>query len=985
MTADDSQGLVDSRGASTRPSSELGMEDTIAVPPVGDREPSHPIAFARGEPDSDVGARLREARVRQKIFGKPSEAIQIGRFRLLEQIGLGGMGEVFSAYDDQLDRKVAIKLVRTDVATSGEAHERLLKEARILAKVAHPNIVAVHEVGSFMDRVFIAMEFVRGVTLGEHVATLCDLPGPARVQAILKLYMAAGEGLQSAHDKGLVHRDFKPANAILGEDRRVRVLDFGLARDVGVVQGVASDDVARLADLSSNTATGEVLGTPQYMAPEQFLGQKVDHRSDQFSYCVALFEALYGQPPFTGSSFVSLRDAVLGGQVTVPARKSEIPASVHKALLRGLERQPDQRFDNMAALLDELKSVRRRRRTRRLAAIIGIVALVAATTAVAIMSMVRVPERPACTGGAEKLSRIWGEEQRDAIETTLTRGGSIYAANVAKRVLGQLSSYRDQWVTMHESACREHHRGNHSAELLDRRMACLEQSRVALVHTVAVLEQTTRNSLSEAVRVSQSLPSLGHCADVVALLAQTPPPRDPRVALAVEEIRERLTLVTALRVSGATGQALERARQAVADAQPLSYPPVMAEAWLSYGRVLLDRRAVRQAVEFFRKASDLSLEHGLDALAVESLARLVYAEGTSGGSSRMGVLRYVDIADAISRRLSPTSGQRWFVRGLLHNNAGVVHLVNADVPRARAAFQKALTESESHPDGLGNPPELLLVRSNLSRLIEDPFERADMLERAVGAFESYLGDAHPYTLEAKTLRALHLVQPDEAREAMDEICNSYQHHHPESTITPLLCLYQRAYLDAELGDDQRAAERLARFAELGIRTERRWPALAHAWSLLLRGHDQRAVDEFRELVTTPIASWLGENIDWWVGWDMARAYLGLAQGELALGRPHVAIPALERAVDLFTRAGENSYRTDLHRARITTGVLLAQNLWDTRANRPRSAADMNRIAELIATARGFYGPFEGNFDQQIAELTRLERALASARPARVKP
>ncbi len=223
----------------------------------------------------------------------------VGRFRLMERLGAGAMGEVYSAYDEQLDRKVAVKLVKPGVRSRSDISERLLREAKTLARLSHPNVVQVYEAGTFRERVYVAMEFVRGVTLDAWRKENAD---KASWKDVLGLFLAAGEGLLAAHRAGLVHRDFKPANVLVGADGRVRVLDFGLARTEAADDETPSSEALPLDDshamLATLTQTGSILGTPAYMSPEQWQAKKVDARSDQFSFCVALYEALYGKRPF---------------------------------------------------------------------------------------------------------------------------------------------------------------------------------------------------------------------------------------------------------------------------------------------------------------------------------------------------------------------------------------------------------------------------------------------------------------------------------------------------------------------------------------------------------------------------------------------------------------------------------------------------------------------------------------------------------------
>jgi hypothetical protein len=276
---------------------------------------------------------------------------RLGRFRVLGKLGEGGMGVVLSAHDEQLDRQVALKLL-TRARHDAIAHERLIREARSLARLSHPNIVSVHEVGESEGTPYLVMELVVGQTLrqwldgdGERV--------PSRLE-VLRMFLAIGRGLAAAHELSVVHRDFKPDNVLVGHDGRARVVDFGLARVAHVDE--PGDAPAAAGSPSgeqepSLTATGALMGTPAYMAPEQWLGKPADARSDQFSFCVALFQAIYGQAPFAGASMAELMNSVLDeAPAQVPASE-RLPGGLHEAIMRGLDKQPEQRWPEMEPLL----------------------------------------------------------------------------------------------------------------------------------------------------------------------------------------------------------------------------------------------------------------------------------------------------------------------------------------------------------------------------------------------------------------------------------------------------------------------------------------------------------------------------------------------------------------------------------------------------------------------------------------------------------
>ncbi|MEM9454433.1 MAG: protein kinase [Myxococcota bacterium] len=294
------------------------------------------------------------------------EPTRIGRFVVIKRIGEGGMGMVYAAYDDTLDRKVAVKLLHGRGSASSDGRARLIREAQALARLSHPSVIHVYEVDTWQEQVYLAMEFVDGGTLAVWQRQ------EGRVwREVLEAYVAAGRGLAAAHAAGIVHRDFKAANVLVRRDGAVRVVDFGLARqelEAGAAisnsrpvlphssppsLSLVSGDSATAPD-APLTRTGVIMGTPAYMAPEQHLGQRADTRSDQFSYCVSLFEALYGFRPFGGENLSALRRNVLAGRLEAPPRYSEIPPRIFKVLQRGLQIHPTERYPAMEPLLDEL-------------------------------------------------------------------------------------------------------------------------------------------------------------------------------------------------------------------------------------------------------------------------------------------------------------------------------------------------------------------------------------------------------------------------------------------------------------------------------------------------------------------------------------------------------------------------------------------------------------------------------------------------------
>ncbi|NPC86331.1 serine/threonine protein kinase, partial [Pyxidicoccus fallax] len=355
--------------------------------------PAPRLKGSRGEgaapPSAPGTSRYHTGRDGGEARGSPLGA-RVGRFIPLKLLGQGGMGVVYAAYDPDLDRKVALKLLRvTGPDADLEAgRTRLLREAQAMARISHPNVIPVFEVGTWDGQVFVTMELVEGGTLRDWLKAK-----PRSWREVLETYLAAGRGLEAAHAAGLVHRDFKPTNVLVGRDGRVFVTDFGLARPVDAPwrEDGEREALPPGAELASPlyeplTQAGAVMGTPPFMSPEQFRGEVVDARSDQFSFCSALYRALYGTRPFDPDALSKAaksarpsaedpegtralaRPLQVPSPIHEPPRDTKVPTWVRRAVMRGLALEPDGRFASMAELREALSQEQHLAKRRRLGA-----------------------------------------------------------------------------------------------------------------------------------------------------------------------------------------------------------------------------------------------------------------------------------------------------------------------------------------------------------------------------------------------------------------------------------------------------------------------------------------------------------------------------------------------------------------------------------------------------------------------------------------
>jgi tetratricopeptide (TPR) repeat protein len=578
----------------------------------------------------------------------------------------------------------------------------LLREAKAIAKLRHPNVVVVHDAGTVDDRVFLAMEYVDGQTLA---AWLAECPRARR--EILAVFAAAARGLAAAHAAGLVHRDFKPQNVMVGRDGDVRVMDFGLARAIDaepdaqtVTPAAPADTDATLAAVQL-TRTGELLGTPLYMAPEQFRAQRTDARTDQFSFCVALYQALYGAHPFASGGLGELMAAVTEGRVQPPPAKSAVPPWLRRVLLRGLAADPAGRWPSMDALVAALSHDPARLRKRWLLGSAAVLLVAGGVWAL------RTPRRAEsiCRGGPNRLAKAWQlpgaasatDPRRNAMRAAFVKTGAAHADEAWDRAAGIIDRYGTSWLRMYGDACEATQvRGEQSTQVLDLRMSCLSD-RLAHVKALAdVFAGANAAVVENAVGAANALPPLDRCADVQLLRAVVPPPDDPKVRARVEVLKRDLAHVKALGDSGQCAVAAAAGRALVADAEKLDYLPLLAESLnAAASRAGPQCLPPQEMLAMGRRAALAGLaSHDEEAAAEGALAAtVVHADRTSElGEARI----WLDVADAILRGMShpPWSLESYYLEGL-----AVVREKEGDLDGAIETYQRAGAIIEKNEGG----------------------------------------------------------------------------------------------------------------------------------------------------------------------------------------------------------------------------------------------------------------------------------------------
>jgi tetratricopeptide (TPR) repeat protein len=877
---------------------------------------------------------------------------RVGAYEILARLGAGGMGVVYAAYHPELDRQIALKFLRAG-AGSGHSREslrlRLLREAQAMARLSHPNVIAVHDVGTAGDAVFLAMELIRGSTL---TAWLAERPRSWR--EIVAAFRDAGRGLAAAHEAGLVHRDFKPDNVLVGRDGRVCVTDFGLARqavgDEGPVVGGGSD---ALRD-TRLTETGAILGTPAYMAPEQMRGVAADARSDQFSFCVALYEALHGVRPYAGATPAELLEASARGELE-RSTAARVPAFVQRVLQRGLHAEPSRRFPTMTALLDELAKDPRAKRRRALgfAAVAGVVAIGTA----ALMSSRESP----CESGAAEIARVWSPNIAKGVRASFLATGKAYAGDAAERVVAVFDRYAARWATTHRTVCEATRvRGVQSEVLLDVRMRCLGSRRGDIGALAKTFARADAEVVENAVNAAHALAAPEDCEEAKAQLDLPPPPREPAAAGTLARVLEQIAVGNALRLAGKYAGGRAAAEAAIRVAHALGYVPAVAEAELLLGQVHRSLGAAKAAEEWLERAlwSAESVRH--HEVAARAAAELVYVVGYSETRFLEGH-RFARHARAVVARMGSPAGPTAY----LLDQIGALARREGKLEHARAYHQRAVALWEALYEG--DHPETAMALNHLGVVVKQQGHHEEalaLIRRSLEMLERLHGPWHPNVAVVHANVGVMLSQFGRLPEAIT-------HHERARTILENALGPEHPYVGIAFHNLGMVLRRVSRFdeanraCEAALRIKMKLGAtnheVAHAHNCVANVHEARG-DHEKARVAFERALAIREKA---LGPEhpyVATSLTDVGDAWRRLGKPLRALPLLERAVQILERRPSDPEELALAR------FGLARALWDSpKADRARSKtlarAARDALLKIGAPAR--------------EELARVDRWLQS--------
>jgi serine/threonine-protein kinase len=729
------------------------------------------------ETETVAPATVQEPSSKGKAVVVPGESV--GRYVVQGQLGLGGMGVVLDAHDPDLNRRVAIKMLRANKRGRDAAQQRLLREAQALARLSHPNVVAVYDVGTTDAGIYVAMEYISGPTLRQWGKEQRRAPAD-----ILKVFGDAGRGLAAAHAAGLVHRDFKPANVILGDDGRVRVLDFGLARSAHLDDPdpesrgdptptptpwpplpLSRDDSSSSSSSrrrsqdrldSPLTVHGTIIGTPRYMAPEQHKGAAIGAPADVFAFCVSLYEALFERHPFgAGDDFVK---RLMVGKIDEPPALDGVPAHVSRMLMRGLVVLPDQR-PTMAEILREL--ARDRWRTLRFAAIGA--ALVATSAGAAVMLSSRSAP-PSCDGGEAQLAGAWDDAARSAVRARFADATQPHVAVAANRVVLMLDDYARRWTVKHRDVCVatnvEHAQ---STTLMDQRMACLDTRRVQLTALARGLaDRKNGASVDDAIRATSSLLDLDGCDDVEHFEPTVALPAEPVAAREVTAIRADMATLKAQIGLGDLAAGLPKAKALAERADKTGFLAIRAQAADFYAYARLEAGDTDNIEPLLESLVVLGGQAKNDAVVATGFIELMRLRGTTRAKTAEALAMRYAAEGALHRAGDPAR-----LEGDYYNALADIYDIAADYPASRDAQQRALEHAKK-----SRGPRHVLVGGALVNLGGTQFALADYdralayFREALAIYEDQVGPDSPRVAIALTNIAQVMVVKHQLAEAL---------------------------------------------------------------------------------------------------------------------------------------------------------------------------------------------------------------------------
>lgn len=722
------------------------------------------------------------------------EGTRIHRYQILNLIGKGGMGAVYKAYDPELDRSIAIKMltvVTQEGETASKPHARLMREAQALAKLSHPNVISVFDVGTYAGSVYIAMEYVKGKTLREWLRK--EKPTHSEIVEVL---VNAGRGLQSAHAEGIVHRDFKPENVIVGDKGQIKVLDFGLARATENEMPAASNAPTFIQEATSGenllsaplTQMGAYIGTTVYMAPEHFLMHELDEKTDQFSFCVTLFEALYGKRPFAGKTLTQLEENVTYGSIEIP-EEVDVPEWIEAILLRGLSVSKANRFQSMEQLLDALKydpvqeSFERSRILKRRILFLVLFLFLFGLPIYFWYDLKYGSVNECKKQTSSEATRVWGNLPRSQIKESFLSANSSFAASSWERVSRIFDQYIEDWKNNRYILCEKASVDRQSDELFPQKIRCLKSRLVEFQHLADVFAQADEKIVVKAVKAASSLTSLSQCFDPDALTSKIELP-DQKIASDVESHRDRLVAVRVLLNTGKYKEARLLAKSLLAPVKELGYRPLLAEAqcWAGWTEERIGKYTA--AEELLQRSFWTAVESGHDKFMAQAANKLLWvvgyrlsraSEGLTWGQSakialvrlqwplrlvgewydRMGYLfaslgkqqKAFEYRQKALETDEKVLGSEHPTVAIRRNNIGVMYWRIQDYDRALDHYQRALRITEKtlgpqHPDVAFSLSNIGLVFWKLGK-----YDKAiDHLQRALVMREELLGKEHPLTV-----------------------------------------------------------------------------------------------------------------------------------------------------------------------------------------------------------------------------------------------